>query len=57
MNKVGIYLPTSCFMHDQLYMVVSRVGRMDTIKRYVPPNTNFNNGGVVYMRNVAYDKV
>ena len=57
MEKVGVYLPTPCFVHGQLYVAMSRVGRIDAIKCYVPPNTEFNNGGGVYTRNVVYNEV
>ena len=32
MKKVGIYLPTPVFGHGQLYVAMSRVGRLDDLK-------------------------
>ena len=50
LERVGIFLPSPCFSHGQLYVAASRVGHPDHIKFAVAPDEN----GERRTRNVVY---
>ena len=58
-ERMGLYLPQSCFSHGQLFVAMSRVGGWEDVQVLVMPvvNVQGNINGQVCTRNVVYDEV
>ena len=42
MAKVGLYLPAPVFAHGQLYVALSRVGRLDDLRVSFPDQSSID---------------
>lgn len=61
-DKVGIYLPSPCFAHGQLYVAFSRARGFDKVKIFVEDSTlqgrlNRQQVEATYTRNIVYREV
>ena len=60
LDRVGLYLPNPVFAHGHLYVAMSRVGRMDSIRAYIAhdkpefDNKTINVNEETYTQNIVY---
>ena len=56
-KKAGLYLENSFFSHGQLYVAMSRVGKRENLKFYIPEKTIKECPNQFFTSNVVYPEV
>ena len=63
LDAVGLYLPSPVFAHGHLYVAMSRVGRMDSIRAYIAHDKPqfgdevINENKDTYTQNIVYKDI